>query len=376
MNTAARMETHGAPNRCQVSNETANLLIAAGKAAWLQERDDKIVAKGKGTLTTYWVLGAGVREAKATPNAGRAKSQDDSSSSQVDTHLTVTDKQARLAGWNTDLLLRLLGRVVARRKRMGPVALESELNIDGQSRPFDEVVDVLQLPSEVADAKESDTELDECVKKELEKFVLGISSMYRDNAFHSFEHASHVTMSVSKLLARIVEPSGLEKNQSDGHNSASVLHHYTFGITSDPLTQFACVFSALIHDVDHPGVPNNVLISESSPLAAYYDNKSVAEQNSIDLGFNLLYAPDFENLRRALMPTHEEQRRFRQLVVQVVLATDIMDKELKKARNERWQKAFAEKSVSDSETDRNRKATIVIEHLIQASDVAHTMQHW
>ncbi len=25
---------------------------------------------------------------------------------------------------------------------------------------------------------------------------------------------------------------------------------------------------------------------------------------------------------------------------------------------------------------RNRKATIVIEHLIQASDVAHTMQHW
>merc|ERR1712157_203420 len=26
--------------------------------------------------------------------------------------------------------------------------------------------------------------------------------------------------------------------------------------------------------------------------------------------------------------------------------------------------------------DKNRKATIVIEHLIQASDVSHTMQHW
>jgi hypothetical protein len=24
----------------------------------------------------------------------------------------------------------------------------------------------------------------------------------------------------------------------------------------------------------------------------------------------------------------------------------------------------------------NRKATIVVEHLIQTSDVAHTMQHW
>jgi hypothetical protein len=26
--------------------------------------------------------------------------------------------------------------------------------------------------------------------------------------------------------------------------------------------------------------------------------------------------------------------------------------------------------------DSNRKATILIEHIIQASDVAHTMQHW
>ena len=51
-------------------------------------------------------------------------------------------------------------------------------------------------------------------------------------------------------------------------------------------------------------------------------------------------------------------------------------------RNARWDKAFA-KSESpapqqgpDDSTMVNRKATIVIEHLIQASDVAHTMQHW
>ena len=34
-------------------------------------------------------------------------------------------------------------------------------------------------------------------------------------------------------------------------------------------------------------------------------------------------------------------------------------------------------SQTESKRDAtNRKATIVIEHLIQASDVAHTMQHW
>ena len=59
------------------------------------------------------------------------------------------------------------------------------------------------------------------------------------------------------------------------------------------------------------------------------------------------------------------------------MATDIMDKDLKALRNGRWERAFSEKVVDHNERENiNRKATIVIEHLIQASDVAHTMQHW
>jgi hypothetical protein len=63
--------------------------------------------------------------------------------------------------------------------------------------------------------------------------------------------------------------------------------------------------------------------------------------------------------------------------VNSVMATDIMDKELSMARKDRWNKAFAADAAEESARDAlNRKATIVIEHLIQASDVAHTMQHW
>jgi len=55
-----------------------------------------------------------------------------------------------------------------------------------------------------------------------------------------------------------------------------------------------------------------------------------------------------------------------------------MDKDLKKLRNDRWDAAFAltVEEERENRTAVNRKATIVIEHLIQASDVAHTMQHW
>ena len=86
----------------------------------------------------------------------------------------------------------------------------------------------------------------------------------------------------------------------------------------------------------------------------------------------------YQELRQAIYQTKEEFQRFRQLMVNAVLATDIMDKELKSLRNSRWEKTFAENSRVDAveQNDENRKATIVIEHLIQASDVAHTMQHW
>jgi hypothetical protein len=60
------------------------------------------------------------------------------------------------------------------------------------------------------------------------------------------------------------------------------------------------------------------------------------------------------------------------------ILSDIMDKDLKQLRNSRWEKAFSERAVTavDQTVNLHRKATIVIEHLIQASDVAHTMQHW
>jgi hypothetical protein len=45
------------------------------------------------------------------------------------------------------------------------------------------------------------------------------------------------------------------------------------------LTQFAVVLSAIIHDLDHPGVPNAQLTKEGTKLSEKYKNVSVAEQN-------------------------------------------------------------------------------------------------
>ena len=183
-------------------------------------------------------------------------------------------------------------------------------------------------------------------------------------------------MSVSKLLKRIVAPEDNETNQGGSESRSD----NTYGITSCPLLHFAVVLSALIHDVDHSGVPNATLIKEHVSIAKLYRDKSGAEQNSVDIAWNLLMQDEYQDLRQAIYCNKEELRRFRQIIVVTVLATDIADKELKESRNTRWKKAFdisvPSAILADRKEAENRKATIVIEHLIQASDVAHTMQHW
>ena len=93
---------------------------------------------------------------------------------------------------------------------------------------------------------------------------------------------------------------------------------------------------------------------------------------------------EYSKLRKCIFADQQEYERFRQLVVNLVMATDVMDKDLGVLRKKRWEKAFATTpesirgiALNESPKDiANRKATIVLEHLIQASDVSHTMQHW
>lgn len=49
------MESNGQPNRTHVSQATADLLIEANKGHWLTPREEKVFAKGKGDMQTYFV---------------------------------------------------------------------------------------------------------------------------------------------------------------------------------------------------------------------------------------------------------------------------------------------------------------------------------
>ena len=148
-------------------------------------------------------------------------------------------------------------------------------------------------------------------------------------------------MNVNKLLKSIVSPDLSDDElakMKDSKKLASHLHTYTHGINSDPITMFAILFSAIIHDVvsvfldlllsskrcvyifltmpqtdemqDHPGVSNKQYAIENPMIGERYRNKSVAEQNSLDVAWDVLVDSHFREMREYMFETNDELLRF------------------------------------------------------------------
>lgn len=324
VNVAAQMESTGIVSKIQISQSTANLLIQAGKSHWVTQRNGAVEAKGKGLIQTYWVEPTMRRRPIGAAGVGNKETL------AVD---AVDEKTRRLVEWNVEILTKLLKQIVSRREARETLArrrpskneFRDALTWEGSipnACVLDEVREVIMLPefdSEMVKVSRisKSIEFSAGVLTQLREYVSVIATMYPSHPFHNFEHALHVTMSVVKLMSRIVAPSDrvIQTTEDVQGVLESTLHDHTYGITSDPLTQFACVFSALIHDVDHPGVPNAQLVKEKSPLVVKYKGKSVAEQNSVDLSWTLLMTDKFDYLRQVICSSKQEMARFRQLVV-------------------------------------------------------------
>lgn len=322
--TANVLVATGSCGVLHVSQETADLLVQQGKENWVTPRVDKI-----GHLRTCWV--------DLDHDEEMETSQGSFKMTDFDEHDTDVDamRHRRLINWNVGQLEVLLKRIMyvdkgakmtvltnehqhsARRKETNQSVHDKHV-LGRKSEPvLSEVCEIITLPEFDPIASQAEKQFDEVdapseVIDQLRDFVSCIASCYKLNEFHCFEHASHVVMSVIKLLHRIVAPSDLAEKANTADRIDVTLHDHTYGITSDPLTQFACLLIALVHDTDHPGVPNPQLAKENISLAEKYNGRSIAEQNSFDLTWNLLMEERFADLLKTLCPTQEDLIRFRQ----------------------------------------------------------------
>ncbi|KAL3823001.1 hypothetical protein ACHAXA_008141 [Cyclostephanos tholiformis] len=204
------------------------------------------------------------------------------------------------------------------------------------------------------------------ISESMRRYVSCIGGLYNEVGFHSFGHAVHVTVSMNKLLSMVC----INRDFDDLHHSDTSNNYdaralpkidshasrrrcslnvpngvggegtYSFGIGEDPMILFAMVFSALIHDVGHKGVPNSVLVEEEDGLAILHNDVSVAEQNSLQVAFSMLQRDEFAGLKRCICPTPENRRFFRKMVISMVMVTDISDQERVQIVASRWNAAF------------------------------------
>ena len=207
MNTAARMESNGKKDRIHLSMETADLLIAAGKSMWVTARDDKIIAKGKGELQTYWLELTDKAETGSAAEDANAENRNLGDSEHVSAAIaekTGIDpgKTERLIDWNVEVLLRLLKQVVARRQHQGRETVGLAGTEDLMLKPargqtvLDEVKEIITLPQFDSSSLNIESDCDNIemnpkIADQLHDYVWNIASMYRNNPFHNFEHGKY-----------------------------------------------------------------------------------------------------------------------------------------------------------------------------------------
>ena len=243
------------------------------------------------------------------------------------------------------------------------------------------------------------------VRIELHSYVEQIELRYNDVEYHSFEHASHVMISMNRLIFQLEQMN----NEDLGSHGARL---------KDPLVIFTLLLAALVHDVCHYGKSNSILRDQQHQISKLYP-KHYAERFSMDTAIELLLNEEFSNFRDAFIPDTLSKLSFVKLFYCSLLITDIAltesvqggisrfhfvnamqttyhddnkkaDKEtdydptlcpltgildeicLKVVTREDKEKHKEQLSISKS----NLELCMLSEHLMQTCDVAHLMQGW
>ncbi|ORX56099.1 HD-domain/PDEase-like protein [Piromyces finnis] len=153
-------------------------------------------------------------------------------------------------------------------------------------------------------------------------------------------------------------------------HAADVLHAMNYFISHPVLDnlltieeKFACIISAIIHDIDHPGINNSYEIKHSEPLSVIYNNKSVLENHHCALAFKILH--EYINCNILKNVTKSQYTYIRSLIIAMVLATDM-------ACHKQFVDEFTEKLKNQTfniEDSKDRKLLLCI--LIKCADISN-----
>ncbi|NXC35692.1 PDE3B phosphodiesterase, partial [Campylorhamphus procurvoides] len=178
--------------------------------------------------------------------------------------------------------------------------------------------------------------------QEFMNYFRALENGYRDIPYHNRIHATDVLHAVWYLTTRPIpgfqqihnehimesdmdEASGIAPAQVSYISSKScsiVDDSYGCLASNIPALELMALYvAAAMHDYDHPGRTNAFLVATNAPQAVLYNDRSVLENHHAASAWNLfLSRPEYNFLSNL---DHVEFKRFRFLVIEAILATDL-----------------------------------------------------
>ncbi|XP_046897374.1 cGMP-inhibited 3',5'-cyclic phosphodiesterase B isoform X1 [Hypomesus transpacificus] len=178
--------------------------------------------------------------------------------------------------------------------------------------------------------------------REFMSYFCALENGYRDIPYHNRVHATDVLHAVWYLTTRPIpgfqqihnehvtgsdtdSDSGISPGRvSYASSKSSSISDDSYGCLAwniPALELMALYVAAAMHDYDHPGRTNAFLVATNAPQAVLYNDRSVLENHHAASAWSLyLSQPQFNFLANL---DHVEFKRFRFLVIEAILATDL-----------------------------------------------------
>ncbi|KAJ6665154.1 hypothetical protein lerEdw1_005385 [Lerista edwardsae] len=173
-------------------------------------------------------------------------------------------------------------------------------------------------------------------------YVQALENGYRDIPYHNRIHATDVLHAVWYLTTRPIPgfqqmhsasmtgtDIGTDNSFSPGRvayisskSCAIVDENYGCLASNIPALELMALYvAAAMHDYDHPGRTNAFLVATNAPQAVLYNDRSVLENHHAASAWSLfLSLPEYNFLPNL---DHVQFKRFRFLVIEAILATDL-----------------------------------------------------
>ncbi|XP_072322524.1 cGMP-inhibited 3',5'-cyclic phosphodiesterase 3B isoform X4 [Scyliorhinus torazame] len=178
--------------------------------------------------------------------------------------------------------------------------------------------------------------------REFMNYFRALENGYRDIPYHNRVHATDVLHAVWYLTTRPIpgfqqincdHVMGSDTDSDSGISPGRVAYMFSrsCAILDDgysclasnipALELMALYVAAAMHDYDHPGRTNAFLVATNAPQAVLYNDRSVLENHHSAAAWNLFMSRSEFNFLANL--DHVEFKRFRFLVIEAILATDL-----------------------------------------------------